>query len=289
MNKKLIAILLSACAAGVVQIHAQTDAAMPTAAATPTPAAPAAAAPAAAPVPTPPAPPAWAYSVTPTYVSQYMFRGVRDGKDSIQGAFDATYGNWDLGIWGSNPLGQNKVPGQSEPEIDPYGSYKFALNDSWSIQPGATLYTYTKAPTNEGYYHATFEPNLAVNYTVGELTLTPKLYYDVVLKGPTEEFDAAYTVPLKDIGTELDFTGTVGSYYQYDTVNNARPHVKAYGNYWLLGVAVPYQLTKSLKLTVGYAYTQGSDAYFKQNGFRRVKNTAAQGKGVISVGLTYAW
>jgi uncharacterized protein (TIGR02001 family) len=280
MNKKLIAILLSACTAGVLQIHAQT------AAATPAPAMATAAAPAA---PTPPPAPAWAFSVSPTYVSQYMFRGVRLGKDSVQGAIDATYGNWDMGLWASNPIGKDKVPGQSQPEVDPYASYTYALNDSWSLQPGITVYTYTKAPTNQGYYHSTVEPNLAANYTVGNLKLTPKVYYDVVLKGPTYEFNAAYTVPLKDWGTELDFAGQAGYYDQYDTVNGARPDVRAYGNYWLLGVSAPYQLTKEVKLTVGYAYTQGGSAYFKQNGFRKVKNGAAQGKPVYSVGLTWAW
>jgi uncharacterized protein (TIGR02001 family) len=283
MNKKLIALLLSACTAGAVQIHAQTATSTTTTTSTTTPAM---AAPAA---PTPPAPPAWAFSLSPTYVSQYMFRGVRLGKDSIEGAFDATYGNWDLGIWANNPIGQNKVPGQSEPEVDPYGSYTWALNDSWSIQPGFTLYTYTKAPTNQGFYHATFEPNLAINYTVGNLKLQPKIYDDIILKGPTGEFNAFYTVPLKDMGTELDFTGTIGAYYQYDVINGSLPQTHTYGNYWLLGVAAPYQITKSVKLTVGWAYTQGSGAYFKQKGQKRVKNTAAIGKGVVSVGLTYAW
>ena len=81
------------------------------------------------------------------------------------------YGNWDIGIWASNPIGTNKVPGQSEPEVDPYGSYTCSINDSLSLQPGFTLYTYTKAPTNQGFYHATFEPNIALNYTVGALKL----------------------------------------------------------------------------------------------------------------------
>jgi long-subunit fatty acid transport protein len=133
------------------------------------------------------------------------------------------------------------------------------------------------------------EPNFAVNYSVGNLKLTPKLYYDVVLKGPTYEFNAAYTVPLKDWGTELDFAGTVGSYYQDDAVNGSVPKTHAYGDYWLLGVSAPYQLTKDLKLTVGWAYTQGSNAYTKQNGQKKVKNTEAIGKGVVSVGLTYSW
>ena len=51
----------------------------------------------------------------------------------------------------------------------------------------------------------------------------------------------------------------------------------------------PYQLAKDLKLTVGWAYTEGSGAYLKQAGQKRVKNTEALGKGVVSVGLISAW
>jgi uncharacterized protein (TIGR02001 family) len=277
MNKKLIAVLLAACSAGILQVNAQTGT-MP---------APAAATMAA---PTPPAAPSWSESFSPTYVSQYMFRGSRFAQDSIQGAYDATYGNWDFGVWASNPIGHNKVaPGQSQPEIDPYGSYTWALTDSLSIQPGFTWYTYIHAPTNQGFYRETFEPNIALNWTIGGLKIQPKIYDDLVLEGPTYELNGYYTVPLKDWGTELDFTGTVGTYFQYDAVNLSVPHTHSYGNYWLAGVAAPYQITKDLKATVGWAYTQGSSAYFKQKGFKRVKNTEAQGKGVVSVGLTYSW
>ena len=69
------------------------------------------------------------WTVTPAVVSQYMFRGVRIGGPSLQPAIEFDQGDWALGIWANFPL-RDKVPGQSDPELDPYGSYKIGLNDA---------------------------------------------------------------------------------------------------------------------------------------------------------------
>ena len=89
-----------------------------------------------------------------------------------------------------------------------------------------------------------FEPNIALNYTVGALKITPKLYYDLVLKGPTAEINGAFAVPLKDAGTELDFAGTVGTYKWTAAAADSSPDVKNWGNYWLLGVSMPFQIVE---------------------------------------------
>ena len=93
------------------------------------------------------------------------------------------------------------------------------------------------------------------------MKLTPKLYYDFVLQGPTYEFNASSAVPLTAYGTELDFTATVGTFSQKNVVNGAAPKAKNWGNYWLLGVAAPFTISRSAKLTVGFAYTAGSGNY----------------------------
>jgi len=243
----------------------------------------------AATAPMAPMPPTWVYSISPTYVSQYMFRGNRRGQDSFQGAIDATNNAWDVGIWASNPIGSVFVQGQSEPEVDGYASYTYPLNSAWSVEPGISLYTFTKAPTNLGFFHATVEPNLALNYLVDGFKLQPKFYYDVTLRAPTEELNASYALPLKDLGTELDFSGSIGTYYQYNAYNHSVPKTHAWGDYWSLGVAAPYNLTKDVKLTVGWAYDAGFDAYVKQQGFARRHGPEVNGKGVFSVSLTYTW
>jgi uncharacterized protein (TIGR02001 family) len=265
MNKKTTsAVLCAALALGTLSVRAQTTAP--------------------APAPAPVAEPAPSYTVTltPAFASQYMFRGVRLGGPSFQPAVEFGSGSLALGVWANFPL-RDKVVGQSDPEYDIYGSYTITLNDAMSIVPGFTWYNYPRADESIGFYKMTFEPSVALNYTVGGFKITPKLYYDMVLKGPTYELTGFFAVPLKDAGTELDFTATVGTFKWTDAFENTTPSVKNWGNYWLVGVAAPFQITPSSKFTVGLAYTKGSDNYFKQTGFGKFQNTGAVGRGVVTV------
>ena len=185
------------------------------------------------------------------------------------------------------------MAGQSDPEADPYGSYTFNVTDAFSIQPGFTWYTYPRAPLDEGYYRSTIEPSLAFTYAIDGVKLTPKVYYDVVLHGATYELSAAYVVPLKGLGTELDLGATTGTYNGSDEVNRGRamylPKTKAWGDYWLAGVALPFQLSSALKLTVGWAYTKGSDAYYKTGTEPKTINTEAVGRGVATGALALSF
>jgi len=257
--------VVSACVAlvaGALSVHGQT----------------------AAPAPAPVETPSSSWVVTPSVVSQYMFRGVRLGGPSFEPSVEFDSGNLALGVWANTPI-SDKVSGQSDPEIDPYGSYTFAINDALSVVPGFTWYNYPQADKRAGFYKGTFEPSLAVNYTVNGVKLTPKLYYDVVLKGPTYELTAAFAVPLKDAGTVLDFAATIGSYKWTDAAE-ATPAVKNWGDYWQLGVSVPITVSKNSKIVIGFAYTEGSGNFYKQGTAPKVENTAALGRGVVT--LSYA-
>ncbi len=108
-------------------------------------------------------------------------------------------------------------------------------------------------------------------------------------KGPTYEITALYAVPLKDIGSELDFTATYGGYKWKEAANHASPDVKAWGQYWLFGVAAPFQITPTSKLTLGFAYTEGKKAYTKAGSFGKVPNSLAVGRGVatLSYSMTF--
>ena len=264
MIKKLLLTLLSIAAVGASSTRAQAPAAKP----------------AAAP----------AYTVTSTFaaVSQYMFRGQRLGGPSWQPSVEVAAGDFTAGLWSNLPF-KDKVKDTSAPEFDLYGSYTIAIDKDLSVVPGFTFYDYPKAPTNAGYYRSRFEPSVALNYTVAGVKLTPKYYYDFVLRGPTYELNAAYALPLKDLGTELDFTGQIGTYIQRDVANNTTPRVKAWGDYWLLGVAAPFQLTKESKLTVGFAYTEGRDAFAKQGTRPKSANPLAVGRGVVTICYSYAF
>lgn len=270
MTKKTnLALTFAALALGAFSLSGQTLATTP----------PSAVASAPAPAPTPPAS---SWTITVPYVSEYMFRGVHLGGGGIQPSVEFDSGPWAVGVWANFPV-NDKVPGVSDPEIDPYGSYTFTINDSLSIAPGFTWYNYPNADKSNGFYKTTFEPNIALNYTVGGVKFTPKIYYDAIMRGPTFELNASWAVPLKDLGTELDFLATVGTYQWNDAAENANPSVENYGDYWLAGVTVPIAIGPSGKLLLGLAYTEGSANYFKQGGVK-VKNTAAEGRGVVTVG-----
>lgn len=280
MNKKIASLLLSALTLGALSALAQTPA-------TPPPTAPA--------TPVVEAAPSASWVFTPAVASQYMFRGVRLGGPSFEPSIEYDSGNLAVGVWSNFPI-TDKVVGQSDPEFDFYGSYTIeAIKDTLTWVPGVTIYTYPNATRANGFYTASFEPNLAINYSVAGWKFTPKIYYDFVLKGPTLEFTAAYTVPLKDLSTELDFTGTIGTYKWTsaapDQVNSlSQPaDVKNYGNYYLVGVALPFQVTKDSKLTIGFAYTEGSDNFIKVGTDGQFANTAAVGRGVVTVsyGITF--
>jgi uncharacterized protein (TIGR02001 family) len=269
MKKTLLLVALAALAPGVATLSAQTPS-------------PAAAAPAAAPAaPAAPSGPSWV--VTGAVNSQYMFRGVRLGGPSFNPAVEYDNGDLAVGVWSNIPI-KDKVKGQSDPEFDFYGSYKLELvKDTLNWQPGFTAYTYPNAKRADGFYRATFEPNVALNYTVSGITLTPKVYYDFVLKGPTLELGAAYTVPLKDMGTELDFVATAGTYKWTNAAPGQGADVKNYGNYVLGGVTLPFQVTKDSKITLGWAYTKGSDNFIKVGRTAKFENSAAVGRGVATI------
>lgn len=232
--------------------------------------------------------PEMSVTVAPAFASEYMFRGVRLGGPSFQPYMELDWGNLAVGLWANLPIADS-VPGQSDPELDPYFSYTFNVNDNFSIVPGFTAYTYPNADTADGFYVATYEPNLAVNYTIAGVKLTPKVYYDVTMQGPTFELNAAYTVPLEKLHTELDFSGSVGTYYWDDSVKGASPKVKNSGSYYQVGVALPFTLNEHLKLIPGVAYAQGFDNKFEVAGQPDENNSAAVGRVVATISLSYTF
>lgn len=262
MNRKFTAFLPGVLTLGVLASHAQTPVPAPTAAA-----------------------PGSSWTFTPAFVSQYMLRGVRLGGPSFEPNIEFDSGALALGLWTNFPM-KDKVVGQSDPELEPYGSYTFDLvKDRLTLQPGFILYTYPNAEKTEGFYKLTFEPSLALNWMPQEgLKLTPKIYRDVRRKQTLLEFSTSYNVPVKDAGTELDFLGTVGTFKATEAIAGTTPAEKNWGNYWLLGVTVPFQVVKDTqKLLLGFAYTKGSDNFLKQGTRPKSVNPGAVGRGIVTI------
>lgn len=257
----LLAALLAACGAGA---RAQTPPAATTA-------------------------PSVSVTAIASVASNYMFRGQRLQGPSFQPTVEMAAGNLTLGVWGNFPL-EDKVPGSSDPEIDPYGSYTIPINDAASFAPGFTVYTYPNADKSAGWYKTTFEPNIAFNYQIKDgPKITPKLYYDFVLEGPVWEITGAYAIPLKDVGSELQFTATFGTYKFDEFAENSSPATKAWGDYWLVGVAMPFQIAPNQKITLGAAFTEGRNAFTKVGNLGKSPNSLATDKFVVSVSYAFSF
>ena len=222
-------------------------------------------------------------SVTPALVSQYMFRGERRGGPAFEPNIEFDSGALALGLWTNFPL-KDKVAGQSDPELDPYGSYTFDLvKDKLTLQPGFTLYTYPTAKKKDGFDQATFEPSLALNYTVAGVRLTPRIYRDLALKQSLFEFSAACALPLARTGTELDLLATAGTFKAADALSNHAPAVRHWGNYWQAGATLPFAIPGAGTLSLGWAYTRGANNFLKQGSAPKIRNPTAVGRGVVTV------
>ena len=238
--------------------------------------------------PLPPPPSDLSITLTPTLVSQYMYRGMRYGGVSLQPNVDFRYGALNAGFWGSFPL-NNKVQGMSDPELDLYGSYTRPLTARVAAVVGGTWYYFPRAETADGFYRQTFEPNFAFTYTIDGLRLTPKVYYDIVRDGFTAEVSAFYAYPLTRIGSELDFTAEIGSFEWRDALKGPLPATKQTGDYWSVGVAMPYQVTGNGMVTLGFAYVKGTGHTLKQGTAPRRQNPAAMGRGVVNLSFSLSY
>lgn len=222
------------------------------------------------------------WTVTPTLVSSYLFRGVKLAGPSFQPAIDYTHGSLSLGLWSSAAL-KDRVGGDSDPEIDLYGAYSWRAIDGLSVVPGFYVYSYPDAKRSNGLYSVTFEPSLGVVFSVSGIQLTPKIYYDLTLESTTLEISAALALPLKDLGTELDFTATAGTFKSNDVAAATTPAVKNWGDYWILGVSMPLQLSLHSKITLGLSYSDGRNNYYQQEGSPKALNASAGRHGAVSL------
>jgi hypothetical protein len=191
---------------------------------------------------------------TTDVVSQDVFRGYLLGGASIEPSLDFSNGKFDLGEW-SNSTVSNRIQGASSTEIELYGSCTVPVMGSVSLEPGFTLYTLPWGPGFEGHHRSSTEPNLALNFTVGEIRLSPTVYEDIVLRVLTLEANATYALPLVRARTELDFTATLGAERLQSEPAGTPPGARTWSTYWLLGVAAPFKLGKAKTLTFGWSWT----------------------------------
>ena len=204
-------------------------------------------------------------TATPSWVSEYMFRGQRRAGSSFQPSVEADGSGWAGGAWMSFPVA-DRFQGQANPETDVYGSYTANLGKSLSLQPGFTFYNFARGTGTP----SAFEPNLALNWTADGIRLSPKIYEDVTRRIFTGEVNAVTALPIRAWGTEVDLGATLGDF------SGQRER----GGYWLAQASVPYQLGIHARASVGYGYTEGFSGH-------HVPLEAS--RGVVTVSLAYTF
>ena len=191
-----------------------------------------------------------AYNVTTdfTYASEYVFRGQKNSNSAFQASAEVTYTNFYGGVWTNQPLRNEQN------EVDLYIGYGFPLKNDWKIDTGVTSYNYPESTLTNGNF-STYETYIGL--TGGNCAgLTPSVYgyYDWKLDNYTVQASVGYSVPVKAIGTSLDFSAAYGY-----TANTGRFLTNvANGTYWGVGVTVPYKLAPNATLTGGLQYA-GND------------------------------
>jgi len=198
----------------------------------------------AATAPVAPVEPAASYSITAdfSYVSSYVFRGVKLAEDSIQPSIKLAVGNAYAGVWLSEPLDSDY-----DNEIDFYGGYTFGLSDGWSLDVGATLYYYPEAPATAD--ESTFEGYVGLTGTLGGVTLGGYVYHDFTLEATTVQGNVGYGLPISD-KISCNFSANLG----YVTFDEG-------GDYTYYGVSaqLPYKISDNSTLTIGGSYANHDD------------------------------
>ena len=190
--------------------------------------------------PAPVAEPASSYSVTVDfpYASKYVFRGVQYAKGSLQPSVKLTSGGFYAGIWMNAPLDKGY-----ELEIDYFAGYNFTLKEGWTLDLGATLYSYPGLDV-PGADKTTFEPYLGLNGSFGSVTSATYAYYDTTLEVFTAQQTFGYSIPL-DEKASLNVSGTIG---------HASPDSGSGYTYYGLGATIPYKLSDKATVTAGVQY-----------------------------------
>ncbi len=184
------------------------------------------------------APAASSYSVTVDfpYASKYVFRGVQYAKGAFQPSVKVTSGDFYAGIWASAPVDRGY-----ELEIDYFAGWGKKLSDTWSLDVGATLYTYPGLSAGD---KTTFEPYVGATGVFGDFTSATYAYYDFTLDVFTVQETLTYSVKLND-KANFNLSANVG---------HASPDSGSGYTYYGLGASVPYKLTDSATVTAGVQY-----------------------------------
>lgn len=189
---------------------------------------------------------AWAntsISTDLTFATNYIFRGIELGDETLHPSIEFSQDDYYLGFWGAFPTEHAYSPGRPDGwnnEYDFYVGYSPKLSDKVTLDVGVTYYYYTQAgldDTTEAYVGVTGDLN---GFTPGLY-----LYHDFDLENTTVQGNVGYSIPLTELGTSLDLSGSVG----YVTVDQGDDYT-----YFGASIKAPYKVNENTTITLGLHY-----------------------------------
>jgi len=228
------------------------------------------------------------FTLTPSFVSAFMDRGARQSGISFQPTIGYEKGQLALELFCNFPI-SDKIVGTADPQIDFATYYTFDISpDIFTITPGVTLSTFPRANEDDGFYKATFEPSILLGYTFYDINFSLNFCYDLVMKGPTYEFGIDYSIPIEQLGLEIELLALIGRCDWSESSANSSPNVRNEGNYWQAGFLIPYKFSKNSTLAVGWYYEEGLSNHFYVES-EKIPNHHAVGRGVFNVSFSYSF
>ncbi|MET0263366.1 MAG: TorF family putative porin [Rariglobus sp.] len=198
-----------------------------------------------------------------TYVSDYVFRGLKNADDSIQPSVEASYGDFYAGAWHSNDINSSS----DFSETDFYAGYNLAINETFSADLGVTRYTYSNAA-------ADLDSTEVFAGVKANVVLSPSLYYYYDFDNEVSSYigSIGHSFPIANVGLNVDVSAI------YGFIQRPKGDQGDY-SYWGLGAAIPYKLSETATLTAAVNYTHVDRSNFPAGGDQD------QDKVVFSVGL----
>ena len=171
-----------------------------------------------------------------TYTTEYVFRGVQLGDNTLHPSIELTQNDFYIGMWAALPIDQVESKGWSE-EFDFYVGYTKELSDKASLDLGVTYYYYPDGNVDEST-----EAYVGLTFDVAGFTPAAYVYHDFDLEVTTYQGSVGYSIPMAGAGTSVDLSVTYG---------HVDPDEGDSYKYYGASAQIPYKLNENATLTFG--------------------------------------
>lgn len=215
--------------------------------------------------------PELSFSVGPKFVSKLIVDGEQIAGASLGMTLAANYGAFKEAI-----VGYTDLSSSSNVAVAYRTSYLFALNKTVGIEPKFSVLThpiedsanplYLIAKNTGGeLYHTQYEAGIGFPFTALGIKIRPSYTYNTTHQGSDYSLTTLYSIPLLSLGTEIDISTEAGALRGY-TITGPTLSLTQLGhtitplvlrtNYTVLGVSIPYQISRFINLKVGWSYEE---------------------------------